>query len=108
MNRGTIIDINNTEAKSPWRKQCKHREQECKVDLLGATGSRFKAQGMRVTRGCWGWALRGRREELKSPLSGRGTSNWKRWLSGSRCSGAMGRSVVVALWEASPVLEFRL
>ena len=66
------------------------------------------AQGVRVTRGCWGRALQGCREELKSSLSGRGTSNQKRWPSRSRCSGVLGGSIVVALWEGSSVLECRL
>lgn len=92
-------DTNNTEAKSPQRKQCKHREWGYTGGPSGATGSRFTAQRERITRGCWGRALRGCGEELKSPLSGRGTSNRKRWPSSSTSSGAVGGSVVVTLWE---------
>lgn len=92
-------DTNNTEAKSPQRKQCKHREWGYTGGPSGATGSRFTAQGARITRGCWGRALRGCREELKSPLSGRG--HRKRWPSSSTSSGAVGRSVVVTLWGSS-------
>lgn len=103
MSRGTIIKTQMIQ-----RPRAPGGNSASTGNRLGATGSRFIAQATRVTRRCWGRALRGRRDELKSPLSGRGTSNWKRWPSGSKCSGVVGGSVVVALWEASPVLEFRL
>lgn len=42
----------------------------------------------------------GPREELKSPLRGGVTSNWKRWPSG-RCSRAMGEEWFPALLVGS-------
>ena len=51
---------------------------------------------------------RGPREELKSPLSGGGTSHWKKWPGISRCSGAEEGRVVLGLQEGLPGLEFGL
>lgn len=52
--------------------------------------------------------MRSPREELKSPLSGGGTSHWKTWPGTSRCSGAVEGRVVLVLQEELPGLEFGL
>lgn len=89
------------------------RNGRCTGLTSGGTGRRFRTQGARVRRGCWGWIMQGSKgpkEEPKSPLSGGGTSNWKKGPS-SCCSKARGEKVVPGIMGGAvgpPGLELEL